>query len=84
MSLHEELELVIDKMVEEFNKLKKENEQLWSQLEALEKEKDELESKVRELELKIRTDNEVIGSLVERIRKNLSGQNFSQQEEKTE
>jgi len=30
---YQELELVVDKMVEEFNRLRKENEQLWTQLE---------------------------------------------------
>ncbi|AKI96811.1 hypothetical protein [Kosmotoga pacifica] len=71
MNLYEELELVIDKMVEEFNKLKKENEQLWAQLEASEKQKEELQVRVKELELRLDTERKTIEELIKRIRGNL-------------
>ncbi|HHF08522.1 MAG: hypothetical protein DRP32_05555 [Thermotogae bacterium] len=71
MNLIEELELVIDKMVDEFNKLKKENEQLWAQLETAEKQKEDLQVRIKELELRLETEEKTIEELIKRVRGNL-------------
>ena len=71
MTVQQELELVIDKLVEEFDKLKKENQQLWSQLEKTEREKDDLIQKSRELELRLETENSTIEALIKRVKTSL-------------
>ena len=49
MDSYQELELVVDKMVEEFSRLKKENEQLWKQVQQSQQRLEDAELKMREL-----------------------------------
>lgn len=71
MTAQQELEVIIDKMVEEFDKLKKENLQLWNQLEKTEKENEESVSRIRELELRLETESQSIETLIRRVKTSL-------------
>ena len=71
MDSYQELELVVDKMVEEFNRLRKENEQLWKQVEAAQKKAEESELRIRELELRLESELRTISSLIKRVRGSL-------------
>jgi predicted nucleic acid-binding Zn-ribbon protein len=68
---YQELELVVDKMVEEFTRLRKENEQLWNQLETSQKKVEESELRIRELELRLESESRTISSLIKRVRGSL-------------
>jgi len=68
---YQELELVVDKMVEEFNRLRKENEQLWKQVEAEQRKSEESELRIRELELRLESESRTISSLIKRVRGSL-------------
>ncbi|MDD2333223.1 MAG: hypothetical protein PHD38_02330 [Mesotoga sp.] len=71
MDSYQELELVVDKMVEEFNRLRKENEQLWKQVEAEQRKSEESELRIRELELRLESESRTISSLIKRVRGSL-------------
>lgn len=71
MTAQQELEVIIDKLVDEFDKLKKENVQLWNQLEKTEKEKEEAVARIRELELHHETQSQSIESLIKRVKTSL-------------
>ena len=71
MDSYQELELVVDKMVEEFSRLRKENEQLWTQLETAQKKVEESELRIRELELRLESESRTISSLIKRVRGSL-------------
>jgi hypothetical protein len=55
----------------EFNRLRKENEQLWKQVEAAQKKAEESELRIRELELRLESESRTISSLIKRVRGSL-------------
>lgn len=68
---YQELELVVDKMVEEFSRLKKENEQLWKQVQQSQQKLEEAGLKIRELELRLESESKTISSLIKRVKVSL-------------
>ncbi len=70
MDSYQELELVVDKMVEEFSRIK-ENEQLWKQVQQSQQKLEEAELKIRELELRLESESKTISSLIKRVKVSL-------------
>ena len=68
---YQELELVVDKMVEEFSRIKKENEQLWKQVQQSQQKLEEAGLKIRELELRLESESKTISSLIKRVKVSL-------------
>jgi uncharacterized membrane protein len=68
---YQELELVVDKMVEEFSRLKKENEQLWKTVQQSQQKLEEAGLKIRELELRLESESKTISSLIKRVKVSL-------------
>ena len=71
MDSYQELELVVDKMVEEFSRIKKENEQLWKQVQQSQQKLEEAELKIRELELRLESESKTISALIKRVKVSL-------------
>ncbi|TYB92599.1 MAG: hypothetical protein FXF54_06625 [Kosmotoga sp.] len=71
MEISQQLEHVVDKLVDEFRKINKENIQLWNQLEEQEKKNEDLENRVKELESKLEEEREVLENLIERVKDSL-------------
>ncbi len=71
MEVSQQLEHVVDKLVEEFRKINKENMQLWNQLEEQEKKNEDLENRIKELESKLKEEREVLENLIERVKDSL-------------
>lgn len=71
MDTYQELELVVDRLVEEFNRLKKENEQLWKQIQNFQQKLEAGELRIRELELRLETESKTVSSLISRIKVSL-------------
>lgn len=71
MDSYQELELVVDKMVEEFSRIKKENEQLWKQVQQSQQKLEEAGLKIRELELRLESESKTISSLIKRVKVSL-------------
>jgi phage regulator Rha-like protein len=71
MEISQQLEHVVDKLVDEFRKINKENIQLWNQLEEQEKKNEELENRIKELENKLEEEREVLENLIERVKDSL-------------
>mgnify|MGYP001626143424 CR=1 FL=1 len=67
-----ELEELIDKLLEDYKRLKEENEQLWSQMNEVLSKLERVENEKRELEKLVETYRNTMNSLVEKLQKMIS------------
>lgn len=67
-----ELEELVDKLLEDYKRLKEENEQLWSQMNEVLSKLERVESEKRELEKLVETYRNTMNSLVEKLQKMIS------------
>ncbi len=64
-----ELEVLVDKVLQDYKRLKEENEQLWSQMNEALSKIERLDKEKRELETLVESYRNSLSSLVERLQK---------------
>lgn len=64
-----ELEVLVDKVLKDYTRLKEENEQLWSQMNEALSKIERLDKEKRELETLVESYRSSLSSLVERLQK---------------
>lgn len=67
-----ELQELVDKLLEDYKRLKEENEQLWSQMNEALTKLEQLDKEKRELEKLVETYRNTMNSLVEKLQKMIS------------
>jgi len=75
MDTIQELELLIDKLIEDYKKKENEVAKLWTRIDELEKGNKELKEVNNEMKIKIESSNKTIESLIERIRSKMNKEN---------
>lgn len=67
-----ELEELVGRLLEDYKRLKEENEQLWSQMNEVLSKLERVENEKRELEKLVETYRNTMNSLVEKLQKMIS------------
>jgi len=67
-----ELQELVDKLLEDYKRLKEENEQLWSQMNEALTKLEQVDKEKRELEKLVETYRNTMNSLVEKLQKMIS------------
>ena len=75
MDTRQELELLIDKLIEDYKKKENEASKLWKRIDELEKNNKEMKEVTNEMKIKIESSNKTIESLIERIRSKMTTEN---------
>ncbi len=81
-----ELEMYIDKILSDYDRLRKENEKLWEELQNTRKKIENLEKEKKDLEILLEEHQRSLNKLVERLQSILSpaGQEMMWDEEKSD
>ncbi|HBT40267.1 MAG: hypothetical protein H5T93_06125 [Pseudothermotoga sp.] len=67
-----ELQELVDKLLEDYKRLKEENEQLWSQMNEVLTKLEQVDKEKKELEKLVETYRDTMNSLVEKLQKMIS------------
>lgn len=67
-----ELEELVDKLLEDYKRLKEENEQLWNQMNEVLTKLEQVDREKKELEKLVETYRNTMNSLVEKLQKMIS------------